>query len=143
MSLVNFFSHHSFCYDNDLRNILCQINFRFKTTIFQNPPQQQCFDAVVPNSRIHQYTTIATSSPKVTITSWTMLMIQQPDIHISNHNENNYHKNCKYTSGNSHSTIMASSGNGRVPVAPLCHAFTPSVLPTPTPPSTIATPSAV
>ena len=61
----------------------------------------------------------------------------QPRIHISNHNNNNYHKNWECTNRNSHSTTMASSGNGRVLVAPFFYAFPPSVVLPPAPlPST-------
>ena len=68
----------------------------------------------------------------------------QPRIHISNHNNNNYHKNWECTNRNSHSTTMASSGNGRVLVAPFFYAFPPSVVLPPAPlPSTKKTPSAV
>ena len=68
----------------------------------------------------------------------------QPRIHISNHNNNHYHKNCECTIRNSHSTTMASSENGRVLVAPLFYAFPPSVVLPPAPlPSTKKTPSAV
>ena len=63
---------------------------------------------------------------------------------ISNHSNNNCHKNYECTIGNSHSTTTASRGNGRVPVAPLFYTFPPSVLPLKTPPTfTTATSSAV